>query len=74
MEMPNQPVLTINCGSSSIRFAVYLEPDRIRRRLRGKLDLVGSNITNLTFYDPETHQQGFQRLASSGFGAGRLSL
>ncbi len=49
---PVQPsVLTINGGSSSIRFALYEEREPLRRLLDGKLDRVGLSGTNLTFKD-----------------------
>jgi len=44
-------ILTINGGSSSIRFAVYEAGDTPRRLLDGKVDRVGLSGTNLTFKD-----------------------
>jgi acetate kinase len=44
-------LLTINGGSSSIRFALYEEDKPLRRRLDGKVDRVGLSGTNLTFND-----------------------
>jgi acetate kinase len=41
-------VLTINGGSSSIRFAVYEAGDRPRRQLDGKIDRIGSSGTTLS--------------------------
>jgi acetate kinase len=43
--------LTINGGSSSIRFALYGADRPLRRRLHGKLDRIGQSGTNLTFTD-----------------------
>ena len=40
-------ILTINGGSSSIRFAVYEIGDTPRRRLNGKIDRIGLRGTNL---------------------------
>src|SRR5450755_1274554 len=45
-------LLTINGGSSSIRFALYDEGKPLRRRLDGKVDRIGLSGTNLTFNDP----------------------
>lgn len=45
-------VLTINGGSSSIRFAVYETGGTLRRRLDGKIDRIGLRGTNLTVNDP----------------------
>ncbi len=56
MAVPNQlrrapsVLLTINGGSSSIRFALYGD-EPIRRLLDGKVDRVGLSGTNLTFKD-----------------------
>jgi acetate kinase len=44
-------VLTINGGSSSIRFAVYEMSGPLRRLLHGKVDRVGLSGTKLTFKD-----------------------
>ena len=44
-------LLTINGGSSSIRFALYDEDEPLRRLLDGKVDRVGLSGTNLTFKD-----------------------
>ena len=43
--------LTINGGSSSIRFALYGEDRPLRRRLHGKVDRIGQSGTDLTFTD-----------------------
>jgi acetate kinase len=44
-------VLTINGGSSSIRFALYEEGEPPQRLLDGKVDRIGLSGTNLTFKD-----------------------
>ena len=44
-------LLTINGGSSSIRFALYDGDEPLRRLLDGKVDRVGLSGTNLTFND-----------------------
>src|ERR1035437_10420308 len=44
-------LLTINGGSSTIRFALYEEDEPLRRLLDGKVDRVGLSGTNLTFKD-----------------------
>ena len=41
-------VLTINAGSSSIRFAVYEAGETPRRRLAGKIDRIGLSNTSVT--------------------------
>jgi acetate kinase len=45
-------VLTINGGSSSIRFAVYQVGGELKPRLSGKIDRIGLRGTNLTVNDP----------------------
>ena len=49
--------LTINGGSSSIRFALYEEGEALRLLLNGKLDRIGLSGTNLTFKDSTGHSQ-----------------
>ena len=42
-------ILTINGGSSSIKFALYRIGESLERELHGKIDRIGSGGTNLTF-------------------------
>jgi acetate kinase len=56
-------LLTINGGSSSIRFALYDEGKPLRRRLDGKVDRVGLSGTNLTFNDPTGQSQDSRTIA-----------
>jgi acetate kinase len=51
MKSAQPSVLTVNGGSSSIRFALYEEGEPLRRVLDGKVDRVGLSGTNLTFKD-----------------------
>jgi acetate kinase len=44
-------LLTINGGSSSIRFALYGVEEPLRWRLHGKVERIGQSGTNLTFTD-----------------------
>ena len=50
-------LLTINGGSSSIRFALYDEGEPSRRLLDGKVDRIGLAGTNLTFKDSTGQSQ-----------------
>jgi acetate kinase len=50
-------LLTMNGGSSSIRFALYERGEPLRRRLDGKVDRVGLSGTNLTFKDSTRQSQ-----------------
>jgi acetate kinase len=58
-------VLTINGGSSSIKFALYQISEPLKRRLYGKIDRLGLSGTKLTFNDPTSNQKGSRRLAPS---------
>jgi acetate kinase len=57
-------VLTINGGSSSIRFAVYEAGEAPRRRLAGKIDRIGLRGTNVIVNDPAGKPEGPRRLAA----------
>jgi acetate kinase len=50
-------VLTMNGGSSSIRFALYEEGEPLRRLLDGKVDRVGLSGTSLIFKDSTGQSQ-----------------
>src|SRR6202521_5670803 len=58
-------LLTINGGSSSIRFALYDESQPLRRLLDGKVDRVGLSGTNLTFKDSTGPSQDSRIIASA---------
>ena len=58
-------VLTINGGSSSIRFAVYEAGETLRRQLDGKIDRIGLSGTNLVVSDPAGKPQVSRRLAAA---------
>ena len=45
-------ILTINGGSSSIKFAIYQEGEPLKRALYGQVDRIGLTGTNLTYNDP----------------------
>ena len=57
-------VLTLNGGSSSIRFAVYEAGDTPRGRLDGKIDRIGVSGTNVIVNDPAGTSQVPRRLAA----------
>lgn len=56
-------LLTINGGSSSIRFALYEKGEPLRRLLDGKIDRVGLSGTNLTFKDATDQSQDIHAIA-----------
>jgi len=53
----SQCILTINGGSSSIKFALYQVGEPLKRKLHGTVDRIGLSGTNLTFEDPATNHQ-----------------
>ena len=50
MENVNSHILTINGGSSSIKFALYEAIQPLKCRWQGTIDRIGLNGTNLTFH------------------------
>ena len=58
-------VLTINGGSSSIRFAVYEAATTPRLRLNGKIDRIGLTDTSFVVSDPAGTPQVSRRLAAA---------
>ena len=51
-------VLTINCGSSSVKFALYAADDPLVRMLWGTIERIGVSGTTLTFSRRTPDQQG----------------
>ena len=63
---PAEPcILTINGGSSSIKFALYRAGEPLQRGLSGKVDRIGLSGTNLSFDDPVTNKQAKRSVAVS---------
>jgi acetate kinase len=62
-------VLTINGGSSSIRFAVYEAGETPRWRLNGKIDRIGLSGTTLIVNDPAVEPQVPCSIAAADHGA-----
>ncbi|MEJ2347147.1 MAG: acetate/propionate family kinase [Gammaproteobacteria bacterium] len=63
MKPDNPRILTINGGSSSIKFALFQVGEPLERGLSGKVDRIGVSGTNLTFHDPASNQQDSRSLA-----------
>jgi acetate kinase len=61
----NPCILTINGGSSSIKFALYQSGEPVKRTLHGTVDRIGMSGTNLTFDDPATNRQDTRSLDAS---------
>ena len=62
MKSASTCVLTINAGSSSIRFAVYDANAMLQRRLAGKIDRIGLRGTTLIVNDAAGTPQTPRRL------------
>ncbi|MFO7541244.1 MAG: acetate/propionate family kinase [Thiobacillus sp.] len=60
MSPAEKSVLTINGGSSSIKFALYPIGEPLARTLAGKIDRIGLSGTNLTFSETPQGQQNRQ--------------
>src|ERR1039457_334315 len=55
-------ILTINGGSSSIKFALYQVGEPLKRGLYGKVDRIGLSGTNLTFHDADGKPSASRKL------------
>jgi hypothetical protein len=55
MKPGESQILTINGGSSSIKFALYAAVKPLKRGLYGTVDRIGLSGTNLTFYEAGGH-------------------
>ena len=60
-------ILTINGGSSSIKFAIYQTGEELKRGLYGKLDRIGLSGTNVTFRNSDGEQQTTHSLDCSDY-------
>jgi len=58
-------VVTINGGSSSIKFALYQVGEPLKRGLYGKVDRIGLSGTNLTFNNPAKKQPETRSLTAA---------
>jgi acetate kinase len=69
-----QSILTINGGSSSIKFALYQAGEPLKRGLYGKVDRIGLDGTNLTFHDAEGKPPASRKLAAADHQSAANSL
>jgi acetate kinase len=58
-------ILTINGGSSSIKFALYQVGKPLKRGLYGTVDRIGLSGTNLTFHDADGKPSVSRKLAAA---------
>jgi len=62
-------ILTINGGSSSIKFALCHIGEALERKLVGKVDRIGLSGTNLTFNDPSQAEPGSRSIEAADHGS-----
>src|ERR1700690_2660855 len=74
MKPANPRILTINGGSSSIKFALYQAGEPLKRGLNGKVDRIGLSGTTLAFNDPPEQQQESRSLAATDHKTAANSL
>ena len=67
-------ILTINGGSSSVKFALYQAGEPLKRGLYGKVDRIGLSGTNLTFHDADGKPQPSRKLAAADHQSAANSL
>ena len=70
----NQSILTINGGSSSIKFAIYDGETSLTRGLSGHIDRIGQPNPKLTTTDPTTGQPDTRPVEAHNFTAAVNSL
>ncbi len=64
MKVDSPSILTLNAGSSSIRFALYQIGEALERTLDGKIDRIGLSETNLSFTASNRKPSGRCNLAA----------
>ena len=74
MKTANANILTINGGSSSIKFALYEAVKPLKRGLHGTVDRIGLSETNLTFTAPTNTMPQRHNLAAADHKSAANSL
>jgi len=74
MKTASGQILTINGGSSSIKFALYQAGETLSRGLHGKVDRIGLSGTNLTFQDAPGKPSTGQNLAAADHKSAATTL
>ncbi|MGD1088358.1 MAG: acetate/propionate family kinase [Verrucomicrobiota bacterium] len=65
MKPADPNILTINGGSSSIKFALYAAVKPLKRGLHGTVDQIGLSGTNLTFHDADGKPLASRKLTAA---------
>ncbi|HZL78368.1 MAG TPA: acetate/propionate family kinase [Candidatus Limnocylindrales bacterium] len=74
MKTGSPGILTVNGGSSSIKFALFQTGEPLERKLHGKVDRIGLPDTNLTYSDPTTNQPVSRNLTAADHKSAANSL
>ncbi|HZL43522.1 MAG TPA: acetate/propionate family kinase [Verrucomicrobiae bacterium] len=67
-------VLTINGGSSSVKFALFQASEPLKRSLHGKIDRIGLPDANMSFTDSSGNHQGLRSAAAPDHKSAANSL
>jgi acetate kinase len=74
MKTVDSQILTINGGSSSIKFALFQAGEPLKRGLHGIVDRIGLSGTNLTFNEPTKKKPESFKLAAADHKSAANSL
>jgi acetate kinase len=74
MKTARPNILTINGGSSSIKFALYQIEKPLKRGLYGKIDRIGLSGTNLTFHNADGKPSASRKLDAADHKSAANSL
>jgi acetate kinase len=74
MKPGDSHILTINGGSSSIKFALYAAVEPLKRGLYGTVDRIGLSGTNLTFHEADGKPQASRELIAADHKSAANSL
>ena len=67
MSLTKESVLAINCGSSSIKFAIYQISEPLTPRLIGKIDRIGLSGASLVLHDLNQSRQDSSNFPATDF-------
>ena len=65
MQLKNRKILTINSGSSSIKFALFEVDVQLKNELYGKMDRIGISDTTLSYHDLVTDKTGMHIIGTA---------
>src|ERR1700690_1955868 len=74
MKPANTHILTINGGSSSIKFALYEEVKALKRGLCGTVDRIGLSGTNLKFHEADGKPEASRKLIAADYKSAANAL